>query len=69
MVAELALIAAAVLAVGLITMIAFRFGVVLSVFVVFLWIAIVALHVAEIGRGLGGGRLRVPGVSGFADRL
>jgi hypothetical protein len=50
-------------------MIAFRFGVVLSVFVVFLWIAIVALHVAEIGRGLGGGRLRVPGVSGFADRL
>jgi len=33
------------------------------------WIAIVALHVVAIVKGVNGGRLIVPGVSQYADRL
>ena len=33
------------------------------------WIAILALHLAAIVKGINGGRLIVPGVSAYADRF
>jgi hypothetical protein len=47
----------------------FGVGCVLGLFVLFLWLAITLVHVAAILKGLGGGRLRVPHVSEYADRF
>jgi uncharacterized membrane protein len=43
-------------------------GCVLSLFAVFAWIGILVLHVVAIVKGIGGGRLIVPGISQYADR-
>src|ERR1700674_1783910 len=50
-------------------LIAFGLGCVLSILVVFLWIAIFAVHVIAIITGLNGKRFLVPGISEYANRF
>ena len=44
-------------------------GCALSLFVIGIWIAILAVHITAIVKGLGGSRLTVPYVSQYADRF
>ncbi len=44
-------------------------GCVVGLLTFVVWIAIVVLHVLAIVKGINGGRLIVPGVSQYADRL
>jgi hypothetical protein len=47
----------------------FGAGCVLGVFGVFIWVAVLALHVTAIIKGINGTRLVVPGFSEYADRF
>ena len=69
MVAELVLIFGYVLMTSLVSLATFGLGCVLSLFLVFAWVAILALHVVAILKGLNGGRLIVPGISEYANRF
>jgi uncharacterized membrane protein len=53
---------------SVISMATLGLGCVLSLFAVFAWIGILVLHVVAIIKGIGGGRLIVPGISQYADR-
>lgn len=44
-------------------------GFVLGMLLVFAWIGVLGLHVAAILKGIGGGRLIVPGISAYASRF
>src|SRR5262249_5528804 len=44
-------------------------GCVLALFAVFAWVGVLALHAIAMIKGLGGGRLIVPGISSYADRF
>lgn len=44
-------------------------GCVVSLLSIFVWLAIVILHILAIVKGMGGGRLIIPGVSQYADKL
>jgi hypothetical protein len=48
---------------------AWGLGCVLGLFLVFGWVAILALHVVAILKGVNGTRLIIPGLSDYADRL
>jgi len=69
MAAELVFLLAFVMFVSLASIATLGFGCVLGLLGVFVWVAILALHVLAIVKGLGGGRLVVPGVSTYADRF
>ena len=69
MVAEIVVLAAFGVATSIISLAAFGLGCVVSLLGVFLWIAILAVHVAAIGLGLNGKRLLVPGISEYASRF
>lgn len=44
-------------------------GCVVSLLSIFVWLAIVILHIMAIVKGVNGGRLIIPGVSQYADKL
>lgn len=44
-------------------------GCVVSLLSIFVWLAIVILHIMAIVKGMNGGRLIIPGVSQYADKL
>lgn len=44
-------------------------GFVLGMLLVFAWIGVLGLHVAAILKGIGGGRLILPGISAYASRF
>jgi uncharacterized membrane protein len=44
-------------------------GCVVGLLSFFVWVAVVVLHIIAIVKGINGGRLIVPGVSQYADRL
>jgi hypothetical protein len=69
MIAELMLIFGWFLMTSLVTFATLGLGCVLSIFFVFGWVAILALHVVAILKGLNGGRLIIPGLSEYANRL
>jgi hypothetical protein len=69
MIAELLLIFGWFVMTSLVTFATLGLGCVLSVFLVFAWVAILALHVVAILKGLNGGRLIIPGVSEYASRF
>ena len=69
MIAELLLFLAFTLVTALVSVATFGLGCVVSLFSVFVWIAIVGLHVAAIIKGINGTRLTVPGVSDYANRF
>jgi uncharacterized membrane protein len=69
MVAEAIVLVALVVISGMGTLASFAIGCILSVFIVLATIAFLAVHALAIIKGLNGRRLRVPGVSRFADRF
>jgi uncharacterized membrane protein YjgN (DUF898 family) len=69
MLAELLLIVSWFVITSLVTFAAFGLGCVLSLFLVFGWVAILGLHVVAILKGLNGGRLIIPGLSDYANRF
>ena len=69
MIAELVALFACLILMSIVSVATFGLGCILGVFVVFGWMAILALHVAAILKGVNGGRLVVPYVSEYADRI
>ena len=69
MVTELILWVAILFMTSVVSLATLGLGCVLSLFAVFAWIGVLVLHVVAIVKGIGGGRLIVPGVSQYADRL
>jgi hypothetical protein len=69
MIAELLLLFGWFVMTSIITFATLGLGCVFSIFIVFGWVAILALHVVAIIKGLNGARLIVPGVSQYADRF
>ena len=73
MVAELILLLALTMVTSVVSVATFGVGCVLGVFfglfVTFLWVAILAVHIVAIVKGLNGGRLVVPGISEYANRF
>ena len=69
MVAEIVVFAGFGVLTSIISLAAFGLGCVVSMFGVFLWIAILAIHVAAIVFGVNGRRFLIPGVSEYASRF
>ena len=69
MVAELLLALAISLVTSIVTLVTFGVGCVLGLFFIFLWVAILGVHVAAIVKAVGGSRLVIPGVSEYANRF
>jgi uncharacterized membrane protein len=69
MIVELILLFTYVILTSLVSMATLGLGCVLSLFLVFGWVGILALHVVAILKGVNGGRLIVPGISDYANRL
>jgi len=69
MIAELIAIFIYVTVTSMISLATFGFGCVLGLLLVFGWVGILALHVVAILKGVSGGRLIVPGITEYANRL
>ncbi len=69
MIAELILLFGYIMLTSIVSLAALGLGCVLSVFLVFGWVGIMALHVVAILKGINGGRLIIPGLSDYANRL
>jgi uncharacterized membrane protein len=69
MIAELILLFGYIMMTSIVSLATLGLGCVLSLFLVFGWVAILALHVVAILKGVNGGRLIIPGLSDYADRL
>jgi uncharacterized membrane protein len=69
MIAELVLLFAYIMITSIISLATLGLGCVLSLFLVFAWVGILGLHVAAILKGINGGRLIVPHVSDYTNRL
>jgi len=69
MVAELILLLGYILVTTLISLSSLGLGGILVLLLMFAWVGILALHVLAILKGANGGRLLVPGVSGYVDRF
>jgi uncharacterized membrane protein len=69
MIAELILLFGYIMMTSIVSLATLGLGCVLSLFLVFGWVAILALHVVAILKGVNGGRLIIPGLSDYANRL
>jgi len=69
MVVELILWVAIVTVTTIVGLATLGVGCVLSLFAIFAWVGVLALHIMAIIRGINGERLIIPGVSEYADRL
>ena len=69
MVAEIIILIAFGMVTSIVSLATFGLGCVLSVFVIFVWIAILAVHVIAIIMGINGKRFLIPGVSEYANRF
>jgi uncharacterized membrane protein len=69
MAAELVVIFGYMIMTSLVSIAAIGLGCVMSLFFVFAWVGILALHVVAILKGVNGGRLIVPGISDYANRF
>ena len=69
MIAELLLLFGYIVMTSVVSLAAMRLGCVLSLFFVFGWVGVLALHVVAILKGVNGGRLIIPGLSDYANRL
>jgi uncharacterized membrane protein len=69
MIAELILLFAYIMLQTLVSLASFGLGCVLSIFIIFGWIAVLAVHVVAILKGINGTRLVIPGISDYANRL
>ena len=69
MLAEIIILIAFVMVTSIVSLATFGLGCVLSVFVIFLWIAILVVHVMAIMNGINGKRFVSPGISEYANRF
>ena len=69
MIAELVLLVGYIVMTSIVSLAAMGLGCVLSLFFVFGWVGVLALHVVAILKGVNGGRLIIPGLSVYANRL
>jgi uncharacterized membrane protein len=69
MVAEIVLFAGFGVLTSIISLAAFGLGCVVSMFGVFLWIAVLAVHGSAIVLGINGKRLLIPAISEYASRV
>ena len=69
MIAELILLFGYIMMTSLVSLATLGLGCVLSLFLVFGWVAVQALHVVAILKGVNGTRLIIPGLSDYANRL
>ena len=69
MTAELVLMFVFIVVISLVTLRTMGVGCALAVLFVFGFVGILALHVVAILKGIGGGRLIVPGLTAYADRI
>jgi hypothetical protein len=69
MVAEIVILIAFGMVTSIVSLATFGLGCVLGVFVIFLWIAILAVHVIAIITGINGKKFLIPGVSEYANRF
>jgi uncharacterized membrane protein len=69
MIAELVLLFAYVLMTSIVSLASLGLGIVLSMFLIFAWVGILAVHVVAILKGINGTRFIIPGVSEYATRL
>ena len=69
MIAELILLFGYVMLTSIVSLATLGLGCVLSILLVFGWVGVLALHVVAILKGVNGGRLIIPGLSDYADRL
>lgn len=71
MVAELVGLFAYIMATSVLSLATYAFGLgcVLSLLLIFAWIAVIGLHIVAIVKGLNGRRLIIPGISQYADRF
>jgi uncharacterized membrane protein len=69
MIAELVLLFAYILMTSIVSLATLGLGCVLSLFLVFAWVGILAVHVVAILKGINGGRFMIPVVSEYANRF
>jgi uncharacterized membrane protein len=69
MIAELILLFGYIVMTSVVSLATLGLGCVLSLFLVFGWVGVLALHVVAILKGVNGGRLIIPGLSDYANRL
>ena len=69
MLAELLLLFAYIMLTSLVSLATLPIGCVLMLLLVFGWVGVLALHIAAIVTGINGGRLIVPRVSEYVNRL
>jgi uncharacterized membrane protein YjgN (DUF898 family) len=69
MIAEIVLLILFLVVNIIVSLATFGLGCVLGMLVIFLWIAILAVHAMAIITGLNGKRFLVPGISEYANRL
>jgi len=54
---------------SLVSLATFGLGCALSMVVIFIWVAILGVHIVAIIKAMGGTRLIIPGISEFANRF
>jgi uncharacterized membrane protein len=69
MAAELVLMFLFIVVISVVTLRTMGFGCALAMLFVFGFVGMLALHVVAILKGMGGGRLIIPGLSRYADRF
>ena len=69
MIAELVLLFAYVIMTSIVSLASLGLGIVLSLFLIFAWVGILAIHVAAILKGINGNRLMIPVLSEYANRF
>jgi uncharacterized membrane protein len=69
MVAELILLFAYIFITSIVSLATLGLGCVLSLFLIFAWVGILAVHVVAILKGINGTRFVIPGISEYANRF
>jgi uncharacterized membrane protein len=69
MVAELVLLFLYIMVTSIVSLATLGLGCVLTLFLVFGWVGLLAVHIAAILKGINGERLIIPGVSEYASRF
>jgi hypothetical protein len=69
MIAELVLLFAYVMMTSIVSLASLGLGIVLSLFLIFAWVGVLAVHVVAILKGINGTRLIIPAISEYASRF
>ena len=67
--AELLLLVGFAVLTSLVSLATFGLGCALSMVVIFIWVAILGVHIVAIIKAMGGTRLNIPGISEYANRF